>query len=124
MLTVILVIHILIAAALITVVLLQKSEGPMGGGLGSVGSLSGLSQGSSRPNPMTRLTTILGIAFFGTSIALALFAPTRVERESILSVPDAAVPSVSVPEEQAPEQVPTVPSVPSVPTVPEVPTDQ
>ena len=124
MLTVILVIHILIAIALITVVLLQKSEGPMGGGLMSVGSLSGLSQGSARANPLTRLTTILGIAFFGTSIGLALLAPTRVEQESILSVPDAAVPTISVPADEGQSDVPAVPTVPTVPSVPSVPTDQ
>ena len=124
MLTVILVIHILIAIALVTTVLLQKSEGPMGGGMAGFGNVNGMNQGRARANPLTRLTTMLGIAFFGTSIGLALLAPTRVERESILSVPDGAVPSINMPVEEAPGDTPAVPTVPTVPSVPSVPTDQ
>jgi len=116
MLTVLLVIHILIAAGLITVVLLQKSEGPMGGAMSGIGSISSMSQGRARPNPMTRITTVLGIAFFASSIGLALLAPSRQETDSILTVPDAAVPDVQAPaQDDGASDAPVVPTVPTDP---------
>jgi len=53
MTTALLVIHILLAFALIGIVLLQRSEG---GGLGIGGGMSGLMTGRSSANLLTRLT--------------------------------------------------------------------
>ena len=62
--TVLLVIHLLIAMALIGMILLQKSEGgAMGGGLTGGASVTGMSQSRVRATPITRVTTILGICF-------------------------------------------------------------
>ena len=72
MTTIILVVHLLIAVALIGVVLLQRSEGgALGIGSGGAGSLF-----SSRgvANVLTRTTAILAVAFFVTSIALTMIA--------------------------------------------------
>ena len=72
MATVLLVIHLMVAAALVGVVLLQKSEGGalgMGGG-GSGGFLTG--RGTA--NLLTRITAGLAAAFFATSILLTLLA--------------------------------------------------
>lgn len=72
MATVLLVIHLMIAAALVGVVLLQKSEGGalgMGGG-GSGGFLTGRGQA----NLLTRVTAGLAAAFFVTSILLTIIA--------------------------------------------------
>ena len=75
--TVILVIHLLVALALIGVVLLQRSEGGalgIGGGGGGGGNLfSARGVG----NALTRTTAYLAVAFFCTSIALTVIATHR-----------------------------------------------
>lgn len=69
--SVVLTIHLMIAAALIGVVLLQRSEG---GGLG-IGSSSGsFMTGRGTANLLTRMTAALAAAFFVTSISLTLLA--------------------------------------------------
>jgi preprotein translocase subunit SecG len=68
--TVLLVIHLMIAASLVGVVLLQKSEGGalgIGGG-GGGGFLTGRGQA----NLLTRVTAALALAFFASSISLSL----------------------------------------------------
>ena len=75
MITVILIIHIILAICIICAVLLQKSEG---GGLGIGGSSGGAGGGfmtaRGTANFMTKLTAILGACFFLTSIILALLS--------------------------------------------------
>jgi preprotein translocase subunit SecG len=70
--TVLLVVHLIIAIALIGVVLLQRSEGGAlgigGGGGGSLFSARGVG------NTLTRTTAILAVLFFLTSIGLTLLA--------------------------------------------------
>lgn len=73
MATVLLVIHLMIAAALVGVVLLQKSEGGalgIGGGGGGGGFLTG--RGTA--NLLTRATAMLAAGFFATSISLTLLS--------------------------------------------------
>lgn len=70
--TVLLVIHLMIAMALVGVVLLQKSEGGalgIGGGGGG-----GFLTGRGTANLLTRITAGLAAAFFTTSILLTLLA--------------------------------------------------
>ena len=74
MITVILVIHVILAICIICAVLLQKSEG---GGLGIGGSASaggGFMTARGTANFMTKLTAFLGGCFFLTSIILALLS--------------------------------------------------
>ncbi len=70
--TVLLVIHLIIAIALIGVVLLQRSEGGAlgigGGNAGSLFSARGVG------NTLTRTTAILALIFFLTSIGLTLLS--------------------------------------------------
>jgi preprotein translocase subunit SecG len=72
--SVLLVLHLLIALALIGVVLLQRSEGGAlgmgsgGGGGGSLFSARGVG------NTLTRATAILAVVFFITSIGLTILA--------------------------------------------------
>lgn len=71
---VILVVHLLLALAIIGLVLLQRSEG---GGLGIGGSSGGLgniatAQGAA--NALTRATAVCAIAFFATSLTLGILA--------------------------------------------------
>jgi preprotein translocase subunit SecG len=71
---VLLVVHLIIALALIAMILMQRSEGGalgIGGGGASGGNLfSARGVG----NTLTRATAILAVAFFCTSIALTLLA--------------------------------------------------
>ena len=74
MITIILVIHIILAVCIICAVLLQKSEG---GGLGiggSGGAGGGFMTARGTANFMTKLTAFLGGCFFLTSIILALLS--------------------------------------------------
>jgi len=71
MAVVILVIHLMIAIALVASVLLQRSEG---GALGIGGGGGGVMSGRGVANALTRTTTILAFAFFVTSITLTLLA--------------------------------------------------
>lgn len=66
--TFLLVIHAVIAAALVGVILMQRSEG---GGLGMGGSPSGLMSARGAADFLTRATTVLGALFVGMSILLA-----------------------------------------------------
>jgi preprotein translocase subunit SecG len=72
MATVLLVVHLMIAAALVGVVLLQRSEGGalgIGGGGGG-----GFLTGRGTANLLTRVTATLAAAFFLTSILLTVLA--------------------------------------------------
>src|SRR3546814_13676499 len=74
MATVLLVIHILLALALIGVVLLQRSAGGglgIGGG-GGGGGMGGLLSGRGTANLLTRTTAILAAGFMLTSITLTI----------------------------------------------------
>lgn len=83
---VLLMVHMLIAAGLVGVVLLQRSEG---GGLGIGGGGSGFMTGRGTANMLTRVTAGLAAAFFATSIALTLVARHSATPVSPLSRPGA-----------------------------------
>lgn len=129
MITVVLVAHLLIALALIGVVLLQKTDSSAMGGMGGgAPSMNNLMRPRARPNPLTRATTFLGIAFFGTSLGLAVIAKQQTAPVSILDFPvtdTEGVPSVSeINEDPVPAAEEPVPLVPNLePQVPAVPTE-
>ncbi len=86
MIQIVLVIHLLIALALVASVLLQRSEGGalgIGGGGGGGGFMSG--RGSA--NLLTRTTAILAAVFFATSLTLAILASGSREGGSIMDAP-------------------------------------
>lgn len=69
---VVLVIHLLIALALVGVILIQKSEG---GGLGiGGGTMGGMMSARGTANLLTRTTAILAACFMVTSVTLAIMA--------------------------------------------------
>jgi preprotein translocase subunit SecG len=81
MLTFLLVVHALVAAALVAVILMQRSEG---GGLASGGSASGLMSARGAADFLTRTTSILAGIFIVLSIGLAALAtmtaaPSRID---------------------------------------------
>jgi len=65
------VIQAIIAALLVTVILMQKSEG---GGLGTGGSPTGFMSARGAADFMTRATTVLATLFVGLSVVLATMA--------------------------------------------------
>ena len=102
--TVLLVVHMMIAAALVGVVLMQRSEG---GALGIGGG--GFMTGRGAANAVTRLTTYLGAAFFATSIALALLANHLNAERSILDTPSAPASAPATPGGPAATDAPATP---------------
>lgn len=74
MFTFLLIVQTLVAAALVAVILMQRSEG---GGLGVGGSSAGLMTARGAADFLTRSTAILGALFIFLSIALAALAGTR-----------------------------------------------
>ena len=112
MMQVLLVVHLLIALALIGVVLLQRSEGGalgIGGG-GGGGGMSGLMTGRGTANLLTRTTAILAAAFMGMSILLTILGQANDGPRSIV---DGPVPSAV--EESAPADETSGDGEPSVP---------
>jgi len=73
MIKVILVIHLIIAAAMIGIVLMQKSEGGALG-IGGGGGAGGFLTGRGTANLLTRLTAGLACLFFVTSLTLTIMA--------------------------------------------------
>ena len=74
MYTFLLIVQFLVAASLVGVILMQKSEG---GGLTSGGSPSGLMSARGAADFLTRSTAILATAFVVLSILLAVLAASR-----------------------------------------------
>ncbi|MBI2706796.1 MAG: preprotein translocase subunit SecG [Proteobacteria bacterium] len=81
--TVLLVIHLLITAAMIGVILIQRSEGGMGLGGGTMGGLM-TTRGSA--NLLTHTTAVLAACFLATSLTLAILASHQSRPSSILSL--------------------------------------
>jgi preprotein translocase subunit SecG len=71
--TVLLVIHLFVALALIGLVLMQRSEGGALG-IGGSGGAGSLFSARGVGNALTRATAILAVVFFLTSISLTLIA--------------------------------------------------
>lgn len=108
--TIIIVIDIVAAFALIGLVLLQQGKGAdMGAAFGS-GASQTLFGSRGTANFLTRTTAVLAVIFFGANLALAYLATDHRPRASVTQ--QAAPP--------APE-VPAAPAVPEVPKAPEVP---
>jgi preprotein translocase subunit SecG len=97
MITVVVVIHLIVAMSMIGLILLQKTEGnASGGGFSASSSMSNMMQPRPRANPLGRATVFLGIAFFATSLGLALMSKQAGPAPSIFTTPtDASGPKVN-----------------------------
>ena len=96
--TVILVIHLLIALALVGFILIQRSEGGalgMGGGGGGAGFMTG----RATADFLTRTTAVLAASFFITSVVLAILANDKSESRSILDQDPTPINQPSTPSE-------------------------
>lgn len=74
------VLQAIIAAMLVGVILMQKSEG---GGLGVGGSPSGMMSARGAADLLTRTTSVLAVLFVALSITLAVLASAEGKTESI-----------------------------------------
>ena len=95
--TLLLIIHLLIALALVGVILLQRSEG---GALGIGGSGSGAGMGNmfsarGTANLLTRTTAILAVMFITTSLLLAIVSGRYNEENSSITEQLQQVPETS-----------------------------
>ena len=114
MITVILVIHLLIATALVGVILIQRSEGGALSGLGG-GTMGGLMTARGTANLLTRTTAILAACFIGTSLLLAILASrgggggSILDRAPITTPPAATAPAAPA-GEPAPAPTPSAPA--------------
>ena len=114
MFTFLLVVQTLIAASLVAVILMQRSEG---GGLGVGGSSAGLMTARGAADFLTRATAVLGGLFITISILLAAIA--GVSRESTTV-------DTSLVKQQPAQQAPIAPAAPPAgnETAPSVPLAQ
>lgn len=88
---VLLVIHMILAAAIIGLVLLQRSEGG-GLGVGGGGGMGGFASPQATANILTRATWICVAGFFTTSLILGIMAGhVTASKTSILDKLDAPV---------------------------------
>ncbi|MFL5336545.1 MAG: preprotein translocase subunit SecG, partial [Geminicoccaceae bacterium] len=83
MITIVLVIHLLIASAMVGVILIQRSEGGALGGLGG-GTMGGMMSARGTANLLTRTTAILAAGFFVTSLFLSWLASYDRKPNSII----------------------------------------
>ena len=107
--TVILVIHLLLAIALVGAVLLQRSEGGALGIGGSGGGMGGFMTGRATADLLTRTTAILAACFMATSMILAILANAGRDQGSILD------------QLQNQTGAPVAPTTPAAPTAPQAP---
>lgn len=119
--TVLLVIHLIVALALIGFVLLQRSEGGAlgigsgGGGGGNLFSARGVG------SALTRTTAILAVCFFVTSISLTLIAVRgsggggSLFGDAPAKTQEGQAPATSEPGGSVLPQLPAAPATPQVP---------
>jgi preprotein translocase subunit SecG len=113
MIVLLLVIHILIAIALVGVILLQKSEG---GALGmGGGGMAGFMTGRSTANLLTRTTAILAVLFMLTSLSLVWFSNRSHAPQSIIEQGAPAAPAAPVAPVAPAPTPPVEPPQPSPP---------
>ncbi len=126
MTTVLLIIHLMVAVALVALVLLQRSEG---GALGIGSGGGGLMTGRGAGNVLTRATGIAAAIFFATSLSLVVLASRGGSGNAVLDkISDVPVtnqgPVVPAPlgsgldKAAQPAQNGTVPAAPAQPSVP------
>src|SRR5262245_55134417 len=110
--TVLLVVHLMIAAGLVGVVLLQRSEGGalgIGGGGGG-----GFLTGRATPTPLTPVPAALAAAFFATSLLLTMVGQRTAPAGSVLDkAPPASTSAPASPAAPAAEGGPTAPAAPA-----------
>ena len=109
------VVQALVAASLVGVILMQRSEGG-GLGMGGGGSPAGLMSARGAADFLTRSTAILATIFIILAIALAAYAGTKRQPASIdTSLVNQVAPATGGQPTQQPQPQPANQSAPAVP---------
>lgn len=96
--TLVLAAHVLAALSITGLILIQHGKGAdMGAGFGAGASSTVFGSGGVG-NFLTKATTMIAIAFFLTSFALAYFAKQRSEEVLGLGIPEVAMPALELPK--------------------------
>jgi preprotein translocase subunit SecG len=109
--TILVVLHVLFATAIVGLVLLQRSEGGglgMGGGGGGGGGMGGFMSARGTANLLTRATAIAATLFFLSSLTLTIVMSQQ-------GTPNSIVDSIPADTEQALPAADEAPAEPSVP---------
>jgi preprotein translocase subunit SecG len=115
---VLLLIHVMVAVALVGVILLQRSEG---GALGIGGGGGGFMTGRSAGNALTKTTAILAACFFATSLVLSIIASQHGTAPSILNPTGQSGGGGLAPLEIPGGPAPATPPAPTAPVAPAAP---
>ena len=94
--TILLILHVLFALAIVGLVLLQRGEGG-GLGMGGGGNMQGLMSARGTASMMTRATAIAATLFFVSSLALSILVSDRGESVSIVDDIETQEPVETVP---------------------------
>jgi preprotein translocase subunit SecG len=108
---VILVIHLLLALAIIGLVLIQRSEG---GGLGiggGGGGMGGFATAGQTASGLVRATRWVAAAFFCTSIILAILAGTHTGERSLFESLDNVAVTVDSEEQTSDNELPSAEAI-------------
>ena len=122
--TLLLIAHVLISAAIIGLVLLQRGKGAEAGaafGAGASGTVFG-AKGSA--NFLSRSTAVMATLFFVSSLALAYFGAQRPVSSSLVDEPtevETGLLPVAPEESQDLDTVPPLPDLPAPVEAPETP---
>jgi preprotein translocase subunit SecG len=123
-------IHLIVALFLVGVILLQKKEGGIGGlgGGGGSGGLGGLMSGRAKADGLSKATGLLAVAFFATSLALAVIgAHSRTSGPLVPETTGTTAPATAPADGTVPASgtatggaapAETAPAQPATPTVP------
>ncbi len=121
--SIVLIAHVLIAAAIIGLVLLQRGKGAEAGaafGAGASGTVFG-AKGSA--NFLSRTTAVLATLFFVTSLSLAYLGNRQVIPDSLLDESESAseqtMPAALPSDDEFPTQLPEMPDNLELPVFPE-----
>ncbi|UYM14195.1 preprotein translocase subunit SecG [Endozoicomonas euniceicola] len=96
--TIILIFHVLAAAGVIGLILLQQGKGAETGASFGAGASQTVFGSSGSASFLSRTTAILATIFFVTSFSLAIVA-----RQKANTISDAGVPAAAVQQQQAPQ---------------------
>lgn len=109
---VVLIIHLLLALAIIGLVLIQRSTGGglgIGGGGGGMGDFA---SARSTANALTKATTFCAFCFFGTSLLLSILATHSKSNQSILDDLDQSPAVETMRENTEEDMINDIPEIP------------
>jgi len=110
---VLLIVHLILAVALIGVVLLQRSEGgALGIGGGGGGGMSGFLTGAATANLLTRATAVIAALFIASSMGLAIMSGNKRAPTSVVTGTGGATPATQQDAGSAPAVPPAEPAKP------------